>query len=422
MSNKDNLEKQDEEEFNLYTENIVLKRSVKYRKVIHIGKLMLEAIVFGSVACFAFTALYPWLSNRFSPYNNKITISIPKDEYPDGIEESSTQEIPTLNSDTPTADFENTFQLLSETMVDTKKSIVTITAIYNETSDFLNENKSIGNTSGLIIATSDTEFTILTSYSVMMNAKSITVLFNNGNSMPAFLSRGDANTGIAVICVNLTEETDIDRTDISVAKLDNSYLIEQGDIVFAAGTLLGNNSSVNYGTAINVKTSKSGIDSDYSLISTNMQHYSGDYAYLFNSDGNVIGIIKDDGTDIKDGELIAYGISDLKALIEKMSNNEDITYLGITGVTVTNSISTTYNLPMGVYITEVIENSPAFLAGLMNGDIITSINGQAVITYKVLCDSLYKYNSGSSIIIEVKRKLGKDEYKIFPFNVTLGKK
>jgi len=422
MSNKDNLEKHDEEEFNLYTENIVLKKSVKYRKVIHIGKLMLEAIVFGSVACFAFTALYPWLSDQFSPDTKKITISIPKDEYPDGVEESSTQENVTLQPDTPTTDFENTFQLLSETMVDTKKSIVSITAIYNETSDFLNENKSIGSTSGLIIAASDTKFTMLTSYSVMMNAKSITVLFNNGNSMSAYLSRGDANTGIAVICVNMTEEIDIDRSDISVAKLDNSYLLEQGDIVFAAGTLLGNSSSVNYGTAINVKTSKSGIDSEYSLISTNMQYYSGDYAYLFNADGNVIGIMKNNGTDIKEGELIAFGISDLKALIEKMSNDEDITYLGITGVTVTSSIATTYNLPMGVYITEVIENSPAFLAGLMNGDIITSINGQAVVTYKVLCDSLYKYNSGSSIIIEVKRKLGKDEYKIFPFNVTLGKK
>jgi len=422
MSNKDNLEKHDEEEFSLYTENIVLKRSVKYRKVIHIGKLMLEAIVFGSVACFVFTALYPWMSDQFTPDTKKITISIPKDEYPDGVEESSTQDTLTLQPDTPTTDFENTFQLLSENMVNTKKSIVTITAIYNETSDFLNENKSIGSTSGLIIAASDTKFTILTSYSVMMNAKSITVLFNNGNSMSAYLSRGDANTGIAVICVNMTEETDIDRSDVSVAKLDNSYLLEQGDIVFAAGTLLGNSSSVNYGTAINVKTSKSGIDSEYSLISTNMQYYSGDYAYLFNADGNVIGIMKNNSTDIKEGELIAFGISDLKALIEKMSNDEDITYLGITGVTVTSSMATTYNLPMGVYITEVIENSPAFLAGLMNGDIITSINGQAVVTYKVLCDSLYKYNSGSSIIIEVKRKLGKDEYKIFPFNVTLGKK
>jgi len=422
MSEDNNLEKHDEEEFNLYTENIVLKKSVKYRKVIHVGKLMLEAIVFGSIACFAFVALYPWMSNQFPSDGSKMIISIPKDEYPEGTEESPTQDILGQQSEIATADFQNTFQLLSETMVETKKSIVTISAVYNETSDFLSEDKNIGDTSGLIIAASDTKFTILTSYNVMKNAKSINVLFNNGNSMPAYVLSVDADTGIAVICVTLSEETDIDRSNISAAVLDNSYQIGQGDIVFVAGKLLGNNSSVNYGTAINVKTSKSGIDSYYSLISTNLQQYNGDYGYLFNSDGNVVGIMKSDSVDNQNGELIAYGISDLKALIEKMSNAEDVTYLGVTGTTITNSIATTYNLPMGIYVTGVVENSPAFSAGLMNGDIITAVSGQTVVTFKSLCDSIYKYNNGDSIILNVKRKLGKDDYKIFSFNVTLGKK
>jgi len=421
MSEDDNIEKRDEEEFNLYTENIVLKKSVKYKKVIHFGKLMLEAIVFGSVACFAFTALYPWMNDQFSSSVKKTTISIPKDVYPDGIEESSTQDILTSNTDTAETDFTNTFQLLSETMFETKKAIVTITAIYNETSDFLSENKSIGDTSGLIIAMSDTKLTMLTSYSVMKNAKSIRVLFNNGNSMSAYLSNFDADTGIAVICVGLSEDSRMDMSNISVAKLDNSYLIDQGNIIFAAGKLLKNNSSVNYGIATNVRASKSGIDSYYSLISTNMQQYTGDYAYIFNVNGNVIGIMKNDSADDQNGEVIAYGISDLKPLIEKLSNSEDITYLGVTGTSVTNNIATTYNLPVGVYITEVVESSPAFLGGLMNGDIITAINGQTVYTFKSLCDSIYKYKSGDTIIIDLKR-LAKDEYKIFSFNVTLGKK
>jgi len=132
--------------------------------------------------------------------------------------------------------------------------------------------------------------------------------------------------------------------------------------------------------------------------------------------------MKSDSVDNQNGELIAYGISDLKALIEKMSNAEDVTYLGVTGTTITNSIATTYNLPMGIYVTGVVENSPAFSAGLMNGDIITAVSGQTVVTFKSLCDSIYKYNNGDSIILNVKRKLGKDDYKIFSFNVTLGKK
>ena len=107
MSDEDNLEKRDEEKFNLYTENIVLKKSVKYKKVIHIGKLMLEAIVFGSIACFAFVALYPWMSNQFPSDGSKMIISIPKDEYPEGTEESPTQDILGQQSEIATADFQN---------------------------------------------------------------------------------------------------------------------------------------------------------------------------------------------------------------------------------------------------------------------------------------------------------------------------
>lgn len=34
-----------------------------------------------------------------------------------------------------------------------------------------------------------------------------------------------------------------------------------------------------------------------------------------------------------------------------------------------------YKLPLGVYITDVIMDSPAFEAGLQCGDIITALNG-----------------------------------------------
>lgn len=419
MSDKDNLEKKNNEEFNLYTENIVVKRSVKYRRVIHFGKLLLEAIIFGSVACFAFTALYPWMSDQFVQEDKRTQISIPKDEYPDGnadgIEETSSEDSLNQKTDLPVTDFKNSFEYLSKTMVNTKECIVTVTT--NE-KDNSTENKNIGNTSGLIIAGTSSEFLILTNYSVVKSANNINVLFNNGNTMSAYLLRGDTETGMAIICVSLSEEITINRTSISVAKLDNSYQIDQGDIVIAAGKILGNDFSVNYGTAINVKTSKSGIDSYYSLISTNMQQLSGDYAYIFNADGNVIGIMKPESIE---PVIIAYGISDLKALIEKLSNNQGITYLGVAGVTVTNSIASIYSKPTGVYITEVVENSPAFLAGIQSGDIITSINNETVVTFKSLIDTLYKYKSGDLIVINVKRQ-GKDEYKNFQFNVTLSTK
>lgn len=420
MSEKDNLEKRNNEEFNLYTENIVEKRSVKYRKVIHFGKLLIEAVIFGGIACITFTVLYPWLSDQYIQEDLRTEISIPKDVYPvqsqNETEESSTDNL-------LTQDFDYSYKVLSKTMNEAKKSIVTVTANYNEAEDFLNSNKALGETSGLIFAETDNKYIILTSYDVMKNAKSINVIFNNGNtSIPAYLLRGDPDTGIAVIYISFNDENDKDMTNVRVAKLDNSYGVNQGDFVIAAGKLMENISSVNYGTTINVNTSVSGIDSSYSIICTSMQQCSGDYAYLFNTSGNVIGIMKKESLDNTSGVINAYGISDLKSLIEKMSNIQGITYLGVTGINVTGSLAISNSLPYGIYITQVAENSPAFAAGIQQGDVITMINSNSVLTFKALSEKLYDNKSGDEIVITAKRRQGKDEYKDINFSVTLGER
>lgn len=53
----------------------------------------------------------------------------------------------------------------------------------------------------------------------------------------------------------------------------------------------------------------------------------------------------------------AYGISDMKTVIEHLSNNQDMVYMGIVGADVTTSISKSENIPIGVYVAEVSMNS-----------------------------------------------------------------
>lgn len=418
MSEKDNFEKRDNDEFNLYTEDIVVKRSVKYRKVICLGKLIVEAAVFGGVACFAFVTLYPWMSTQFIQEDKRSEISIPRDDYPEEETESTTEV--TQKTDAVYAENDNSLKAFSKMMVEVKKCIVTVSAIYNDKDDLL--NNSTGDTSGLIFAETDNRYIILTNYDVVKNASSINVLFNNGNTISANLLKGDLDTGIATIYVSLNDQTDTEMSNVSIANFGNSYSVEQGDFVIAAGKVLGNSASVDFGTTVNVKTSQSGIDSNYSIISTNIQQYSGDYAFLFNANGNVIGIIKKDNTDNNKGIMNIYGISDLKALVEKLSNNKGITYLGITGMNVTGSIASMNSLPIGIYITQVQDNSPAFAAGIQTGDVITMVNGDSVLTFKALSDKLYNCKSGDAVIITVKRRQGSSEYKNMDFSVTLGER
>ena len=71
--------------------------------------------------------------------------------------------------------------------------------------------------------------------------------------------------------------------------------------------------------------------------------------------------------------------------------------LGISCQDVTENISRMYNLPVGVYITEVAEGSAAEKAGLQTGDIITKVNNEDVTSYNELTTKKNEHKAGDSI-------------------------
>lgn len=76
--------------------------------------------------------------------------------------------------------------------------------------------------------------------------------------------------------------------------------------------------------------------------------------------------------------LAAVSISELKGVIELLSNDKPMPYLGMRISTVTDEISETYHMPKGVYVREVALDSPAMAAGFQSGDVITRINGVSI--------------------------------------------
>ena len=114
---------------------------------------------------------------------------------------------------------------------------------------------------------------------------------------------------------------------------------------------------------------------------------------LVNLKGMVIGIIDNVNTSVDMGNLLtAYGISELKRTIEKMSNNKARAYLGIHGADVTKEASEELNIPQGAYIKGIEMDSPAMAAGIQSGDVVTQINGTPVTTYNDLLTILYNAN------------------------------
>ena len=69
----------------------------------------------------------------------------------------------------------------------------------------------------------------------------------------------------------------------------------------------------------------------------------------------------------------------------------------------------------GIYVAQVLQNSPASKAGIEKGDIITGIEGKDIKTMEELNEIKNTKNVGDKITLKVKRKNEEKEIK-----VTLG--
>lgn len=117
--------------------------------------------------------------------------------------------------------------------------------------------------------------------------------------------------------------------------------------------------------------------------------------------------------------ITAYGISELKKRIEKMSNGRKAAYLGISGVDVTREAFEELHVPYGAYITEVEMDSPSMMAGIQQGDVIVSINERKIYSYSEYTTILMQLDAGDTVEVTVMRQ-AQDEYKEMKFDIILG--
>ena len=90
-------------------------------------------------------------------------------------------------------------------------------------------------------------------------------------------------------------------------------------------------------------------------------------------------------------------------------------------VCVTNEVSLTYNMPTGVYVAQVFENTAAEKYGIIPGDIITKFDGKEITSMDSLTGTLQYYAAGTTVDITVMRAHN-GQYQEQVIQVVLGKK
>lgn len=290
------------------------------------------------------------------------------------------------------------------------------------------ESKNVG--SGIIISQNDSELLIITNNHVVEGNETLTVSFVDGESVEAQVKGTDAAKDLAVIAVQTKKIKDTTMDQIKVASLGNSDQLQVGESVIAIGNALGYGQSVTSGIVSANGRELDGIDEK--LIQTDAAINPGNSGgALLNANGEVIGInTAKVATDTVEGMGYAIPISSVSDIIENLMNQETKTkvseaeqgQLGIQGVDVTADSSEMYNMPTGVYVSEVIAGGGAKKAGITKGSVITGINGTSIDGMQALKEQLQYYRAGETVKITVATPEKNGEYAKRDVEVTLGKK
>ena len=140
---------------------------------------------------------------------------------------------------------------------------------------------------------------------------------------------------------------------------------------------------------------------------------------LVNLDGEIVGIIAQSYSAKGNNVVTGIAISQIKKLIENLSNNVSRAYIGIRGQDVTEELSDKTGIPKGVLISRVADDSPAMMAGMKEYDVIVKLGEHKVETIKQYHEQLGKYSTGDVVTVTAMRK-GAEGYAEMTFDVTMG--
>ncbi len=310
--------------------------------------------------------------------------------------------------------------------------VVSITNFYTALDWYGDSSEEEASGSGIIVGENDDELLIVTNYHVIEEHNELSVQFIDDSEVLAYVKGTDPDHDLAVITVLLSDIEESTKQEIALATLGNSDALQVGEPAIAIGNSLGYGQSVTTGviSALNREVAFDENTSNF-LIQTDAAINPGNSGgALLNVRGEVIGINSSKIADyLIEGMGYAIPITTAKPIIEELMLQEtrqkvadsERAFLGISGTDVTQDVSETYQMPLGVFVADVIENGGAESAGIQKGDILTAFDGEKITHMTQLQELLEYYAAGSTVEVTIMRQsdLGYQERTMM---VTLGYK
>jgi len=104
--------------------------------------------------------------------------------------------------------------------------------------------------------------------------------------------------------------------------------------------------------------------------------------------------------------LCAVGITELRPVINRLEMGGKKAVLGIYGTDVTETISQENDIPIGIWVTRIEEDSPAMAAGIQKGDVITGFDKEKISGMADLITQLSGTEPGQNATLVIQRRNG----------------
>ncbi|KAA1192775.1 PDZ domain-containing protein [Pseudohalioglobus sediminis] len=244
---------------------------------------------------------------------------------------------------------------------------------------------------------------ILTNHHVIAGADAIQVLLHDGRSASARVIGSDIATDLAVLKIDLPELSPVEPAD--------SDVLQVGDVVLAIGNPLGFGHTVTQGIVsalgrygLQLNTYEDYIQTDAII------HQGNSGGALIDTRGKLLGIntliytaSNQDGTSPTGiGISLAIPINLASYVMRDLIEYGEV-IRGWLGVSVEPVRMTTGGQQQALLVVAMAENSPAKRAGVETGDLITHIDGEAVLDGRQTMHQIARLRPGDAISVTVLR-------------------
>ena len=242
---------------------------------------------------------------------------------------------------------------------------------------------------------------IVTSLHVVNNVDEILILLYDGRELPATMVGTDPETDLAVL--------KIDADNLQNINVGNPNQIEIGDVVLAIGNPFGMGQTVTQG--IISATQRNGLNLTIleNYIQTDADINPGNSGgALIDARGNLLGI----NTAVlnnENSEGIGFAIpaNEVQKVLTHIIDHGRVIrgWLGVEAIEITPAVATqlSLNFTTGLLVTAVVKEGPTHVAGVLPGDIVTSIDGIPVTDRHRSINQITEIFPGQPIALVIKR-------------------